>query len=392
MFNLVKGVFCHDLPIYKDINGVYCSTTLTDDLFRRYFDVVDELFIATRVYKLDCTYSDAHQERITLPNIKVVELPNLNKPQYVFTKIPRAKKQITRIISDVDLVFIRGGIIAALAASVCRKINKPYLVESAGCAWDEYWNHSIVGKIIAPFMEFQCKKTIREAAFVVYVTEKWLQNRYPTNGDSTHASNVILQSIDEDALCRRLEKIDSRNSSSPWVIGTTAGVNNKAKGQQYVIEAMSKLGEQFDIRYELVGTGNTNYLKKVAKKYQVEDRVIFKGELSHREVLNWLDSIDSYIQPSMQEGLPRSLIEAMSRGCPAIGSTTAGIPELLSKDTIFKRGNVGDLVSIMKKFYESDWKAYASINFSKTKEYQIDLLNERRKIIYRKYRTYVIGD
>lgn len=43
---MIKGIFCHDLPIYKDIDGNYCSTTLTDSLFLRYFNVVDELVIA----------------------------------------------------------------------------------------------------------------------------------------------------------------------------------------------------------------------------------------------------------------------------------------------------------------------------------------------------------
>ena len=389
---MVKGIFCHDLPIYKDKNGIYCSTTLTDDLFRRYFSVVDELYVATRVYKLDCTYRDAHQERITLPGIKFIEFPNLNKPQYMITRIPKAEKQLTKIIKNVDLIFIRGGIIAALASRVCRKLGKPYLAEASGCAWDEYWNHSFIGKLIAPYMEYQSKKTIREASFVVYVTEKWLQNRYPTNGEATYASNVILQDIEDAALYKRLEKIQQRNSSDPWVLGTTAGVNNKAKGQQYVIEAMSKLGTAFNIRYELVGTGNTDFLKMIAKKYHVEDRVIFKGELSHQEVLNWLDTIDTYIQPSMQEGLPRALIEAMSRGCPAIGSTTAGIPELLTKETIFNRGKVNDLIRVMKTVYQSDWSALANTNHSKSKEYQIDILNNRRENLYRKYRKSVVGD
>lgn len=389
---LVRGIFCHDLPIYRDRNGIYCSTTLTDDLFNRYFGVVDELYVATRVYKLDCTYKDAHQEKITLPGIKIIEFPNLNKPQYMFTRIPNAEKQLTKIIKDVDLIFIRGGIIAALASRVCRKLGKPYLAEAAGCAWDEYWNHSFIGKLIAPYMEYQSKKTIREAAFVVYVTEKWLQNRYPTNGEATYASNVILRDIEDAALYKRLKKIEQRSSSDPWVLGTTAGVNNKAKGQQYVIEAMAKLGVQYNIRYELVGTGNTDYLKTIAKKYHVENRVIFKGELSHEEVLQWLDTIDTYIQPSMQEGLPRALIEAMSRGCPAIGSTTAGIPELLTQETIFNRGKVEHLVNVMKSFYKSNWKSLAKINHAKSKEYQIDILNERREILYRKYRQYVVGE
>lgn len=386
----VKGIFCHDLPIYKDVNGVYCSTTLTDDLFRRYFSVVDELVVATRVYSLECTYYQAHQEKITLPNIRIIEFPNLNKPQYLLTRIPDAEKKLESLIASVDLVFIRGGIIAMLASKACRKLKKSYLVECAGCAWDGYWNHSFVGKIIAPYMEIQSRKTIRDADFVVYVTEKWLQNRYPTNGIYTNASNVILKSIEDEVLDMRLKKISERKEKRPWVIGTTAGINNKAKGQQYVIEAMSRLKDVIDIRYELVGTGDSGYLCSVAERFNVKDKVIFKGELSHAEVLSWLDSIDTYIQPSMQEGLPRALIEAMSRGCPAIGSTTAGIPELLEDGCVFERGRVDKLTEIMLDFYKMDWSEQAIRNHNKAKEYQIDILNARRDRLYTQYRNFVL--
>lgn len=387
---MVRGIFCHDLPIYKDINGVYCCTTLTDDVFRRYFRVVDELIVATRVYKLECTFNEAHQERITLPNIRFLEFPNLNKPQYVFTALPKAQKRLEEAMEEVDLIFIRGGILALLGAKAARNLGKPYLMESAGCAWNDYWNHSLYGKIIAPYMEYSFRKITRDAKFVVYVTEKWLQKRYPTNGISDGVSDVILTRIDDSALDKRIAKIRGRKPGDPWIIGTTAGVNNKIKGQQFVIEAMAELGDRYNIRYELVGTGSTEYLRSIAKKYHVEDRVIFKGETTHEEVLSWLDSIDTYIQPSMTEGLPRALIEAMSRACPVIGSTAGGIPELLESEVIFERGKVSKLISIMTSFYESDWIKHSIINHKKAKEFQMDILDERRGRVFDQYRDYVL--
>ena len=56
----IKGIFCHDLPIYKDINGMYGCTTLTDEVFKRYLNHVDELVVATRVYPLSGTLEEAH--------------------------------------------------------------------------------------------------------------------------------------------------------------------------------------------------------------------------------------------------------------------------------------------------------------------------------------------
>lgn len=61
----------------------------------------------------------------------------------------------------------------------------------------------------------------------------------------------------------------------------------------------------------------------------------------------FLDTVDIYIQPSKQEGLPRSVVEAMSRGCLCVGSRIAGIPELLSTKYLFNAGNVMQIAKIL---------------------------------------------
>lgn len=67
----------------------------------------------------------------------------------------------------------------------------------------------------------------------------------------------------------------------------------------------------------------------------VADQIKIIGQMPHDKVFTWLDSIDIYAQPSRQEGLPRAMIEAMSRGIPCIGAKTAGIPELIDNKYIF---------------------------------------------------------
>lgn len=387
---MVRGIFCHDLPIYRDINGDYCSTTLTDSVFKRYLSVVDELVVATRLYQLDCTYSKAHQEKITLNHIKFLNLPNLNKPQYIFTRMPGAKKTIRDEMSKCDLVFIRGGIIGLISAKIAKELGKKYLCESAGCAWDEYWHHSLSGKLMAPYMELNAKKNTRHAAYVIYVTEKYLQNRYPTEGVSAAVSDVVIGEINERVLERRIRKIEERKGDQPWVIGTAAGLVTRSKGQQFVIEAISRLKNELNIRYELAGTGDPSYLRSVAEKYGVEDRIVFKGEINHNEIVKWMDTLDTYIQPSMQEGLPRSLVEAMSRGCPCIGSTTGGIPELLDKNALFQRGDINALEKKIREFHNFDWKNQAVRNFNRAKDFQELILNDKREGIFMAYREDVM--
>src|SRR5699024_4986762 len=104
--------------------------------------------------------------------------------------------------------------------------------------------------------------------------------------------------------------------------------------------------------YQLVGSGDQSYLRSIAKKYNVVDQVKFLGPLPHNKIFDWLESIDIYTQPSRQEGLPRALIESFSRGLPAFGARTGGIPELLEDDFIFSntRKNIDEICNILMNF------------------------------------------
>ena len=73
---------------------------------------------------------------------------------------------------------------------LARKNSKKYLTEVMGCAWDAYWNHSIVGKLLAPGMFLGMRRMVKKADYCVYVTKSFLQKRYPCNNESVGISNV----------------------------------------------------------------------------------------------------------------------------------------------------------------------------------------------------------
>src|SRR5699024_6751625 len=83
------------------------------------------------------------------------------------------------------------------------------------------------------------------------------------------------------------------------------------------------------VEYQAVGGGSPTRLKHLARELGIEDRVKFLGPLDHDAVFSWLETVDIYAQLSRTEGLPRALVEAMSRGCACIGTEVGGIPELL---------------------------------------------------------------
>lgn len=95
--------------------------------------------------------------------------------------------------------------------------------------------------------------------------------------------------------------------------------------------------------------------------------------------------MDIYVQPSLQEGLPRAVIEAMSRGCPVIGSTTGGIPELIASECVFKRKSKSSFIAVMSKIDKNFLLRNAKQNFEKAEEYEKDYLDEKRSKFYENF-------
>lgn len=364
-----------------EYNGHYYSTNLNQTFWeKRYLRFFDEVIVIARVKKTDTDPSG----RYVLSDNERVHFKCLPYGS-IFSRLLHARRDSAFVLSaigDCDSVVCRGW----WGAFECKKLHKNYLIESVSCVWDALWNHSLPGKCVALPVYLMQRKAIQDAPYVLYVTKEFLQKRYPTKGMTVNCSNVELVTMDEAVLQKRLEKIERHEGK--LVIGTTAAVNVKYKGQQYVIQALGELKKKGITRfeYQLVGNGNQEYLKSIAKKYDVEDQVKLLGGMLHDKVFDWLDSIDIYVQPSKQEGLPRALIEAMSRGLPAFGAHTGGIPELLDDKYIFhKDRKMVDRICAILESYDSDtMKAQAAVNFETAKEYQKEILDERRTNFYRK--------
>lgn len=382
------GLFCFDGPLYRDTNGVYCNVTLTDEMFARYFSVVDKLIVMVRTYVSNKTYHELNMKPLINPNIKVFEVKNFNTPKGFIIDKSKFQKIVVEKVQSVDLIFARmpSNTANAVLKIACR-LKKPYLVEVGGCAWDSYWNHGLLGKAIAPLMYFEEKKYVGKAAFAIYVTKEFLQRRYPNNKVTTNCSNVYLSSVDDSVLEQRLLRIKRMDLRNVVLGQAVNSIDVKYKGEHLILRAMGELKKKgVRITYKVVGPGIGEYLKQVARECDVEDQLVIVGTLNKEEMVEWYNSIDVYTQPSKQEGLPRSVIEAMSVGCPAIGSNIAGIPELLDKDCLFNPDKIDEIICTIEKILTtSALSGNARTNFDRAKEYNLLEIEQRRQSIFADY-------
>lgn len=396
----MKLLFVHDTKFKVDNkNNYYTSGSYNMHTWNRYLEICDELTVLARKepYIYDKEYAEKKYNFFDKERILFIELPDLfSNYKSFFSRKKRIEKKciIKNSVLNNDAIIVRLPSSAGnIAIKYAKKYNKPYLVEVVGCSWDALWNYNIKGKILAPIKCLQQKYSIRKALFVIYVTSKFLQKRYPTIGETVSCSDVVLKEIYPNIMEKRINKINNMNMASKIIIGTIGGIDVKYKGQESVIKALGKLKKQgiTNFEYQLVGGGDSNYLYSIAQKYNVSQQVKFVGSLPHEKVLSWLDSIDIYIQPSKSEGLPRALIEAMSRGLPAIGSNVGGIPELLEENYIFNysKKHISEICKILLKLKKEDLIEQAQRNFEVSKQYQWNLIEKRRKEFFDKFKIYV---
>lgn len=367
--------------------NVYIGTAFSNAALDCYLQHFDNVILLMR--HADVSPDDMEKlsgmNKVNDPRISVVFLPNptANLKSYLSIKLRREYRRIVieNITPDRAVVVRAPSASGSIAAKYCNEIGKPYLVEAIGCPWDSLWNHSLRGKLLAPRAWHSLRRIMKRAPYSVYVTSEFLQRRYPTDGITTGISDVELQPMNDSVLEKRREKI--RNHSGKMKIAT-GGALVPYKGQQFVIEALAKLKKQgnTDFEYHMAGSGDEPALRALADKMGVSEQVVFEGRLSHDKMFDWLDDMDIYIQPSLQEGLPRAVVEAMSRGLPAFTSKTGGMPELVGDDVIFARKNVDEIAGYMLGINAEKMESMAIRNFNKAKEFQKDILTKKRYDFY----------
>ena len=102
-------------------------------------------------------------------------------------------------------------------------------------------------------------------------------------------------------------------------------------------------------------------LESKIKDLKMENNIFLKGYCNHSEIANTLSKSYLYIQSSISEGLPKSILEGVSAGCPIISTNVGSCKEIADKFGIsVEPNNPEDLAkAIIKLFLKKDlWDCY----------------------------------
>lgn len=255
---------------------------------------------------------------------------------------------------------------------------KRYGVEIVGDAVETTYGRCLPVRFMAFVSNYLAKLLVRNANGVVYVTSSVLQRKFPTTIHSESATNAEILNIFEP-------KIEYSEGVRPIKLVFVGDASSQHKGFHTLIDALLLIASMDDkLKIEIIAVGRKPPEYVISKLCSVGYSINILGSIPAEEVTYWVKSGDIYVHPSLTEGLPRALLEAMSLGLPCIASDAGGIPEFFPIEYIFQRGNHFSLserlLLLIKNVSERNLCAETCVKA--VKPFLYDSVNNRRKIYW----------
>ncbi|WP_339699851.1 glycosyltransferase family 4 protein [uncultured Marixanthomonas sp.] len=142
-------------------------------------------------------------------------------------------------------------------------------------------------------------------------------------------------------------------SRDTFNLGCIGNINSN-KNQLFLIKIIKSLPK--NVVLHLYGNEEKEYrhmLNKYIQEYELESRVQFHGFIENNKISKILNTLDLFVLPSINEGLPVSILEAMASGVPVLSSDSGGgSRHLLDSKYIFSLKNPEELIEKILKIYQ----------------------------------------
>jgi glycosyltransferase involved in cell wall biosynthesis len=142
-------------------------------------------------------------------------------------------------------------------------------------------------------------------------------------------TSIVFNGIEVDKFSSPLDRVIARKlfnlDPTEFVFGNVGRLHEQ-KGHKFLLQAIAKMNNR--ARLVIIGDGRLrNELITLADRLEISDRVSFLG--ARADICEFLSAIDVFIMPSLWEGQPIALLEALAIGKQCIASAVDGIPEII---------------------------------------------------------------
>jgi glycosyltransferase involved in cell wall biosynthesis len=131
------------------------------------------------------------------------------------------------------------------------------------------------------------------------------------------------------------------------------------KGLEYLFEAIDSLENTI---VHIIGNPSgpsKKYLDIILSKVKNKDRIIVEGKIPNKELPKYYSDADCFVLPTISEGLPKVVLEAMACECPVITTNVSGNPEVVNNKTgyLIEAKNANQLKETIKEIQDNKSEA-----------------------------------
>ncbi|MHC8970656.1 glycosyltransferase [Priestia aryabhattai] len=365
--------------------------------WERYLNVFEEIIVCARFLHVDSVDQSKYM-RSDRTQVSFVELPNFRGVAGLAKNASKVIQVMRTAMRECDCIIFRApSPISMVAYPLAKLSKKPYAVEimnNPATHFSKEAMRNFYQPIITKVMVQHTKSMCMSANGVSYVTEHFLQKLYPSKARLKGEQKEFFESSYSTI---RLEdshyRYESWNKQLPNKITLihSGKMQDNRKGQDIFIKAISILRSKGrNVEGILVGDGiMRSEFEELGRNLHISNYLEFVGWRGGFEaVQNELLRAQIAIFPSMGEGLPRSVIEAMASGLLCIGSKVDGICELLDEDLLVQELDGESFALYIDKFL-NDWELVEGKRrrlFETAQKYRYSILEKRRNEFYSKLR------
>ncbi|MEL6580014.1 MAG: glycosyltransferase [Cyanobacteria bacterium J06621_12] len=170
--------------------------------------------------------------------------------------------------------------------------------------------------------------TLENSNWTTFVSQDLMHRARLFTPNIIHKSSAFLNSI-APVDFNNLPIPPLANKLEGTVIGSVGNFRDK-KGIEYLLDACRELKSEFTLLFvgEFV-TKEAEYWQQELANSGLQDKIVITGKVSREEALAYLPHMDIFAIPSLNDGCPNALLEAMLAECAVVGTNVDAIAEII---------------------------------------------------------------
>jgi glycosyltransferase involved in cell wall biosynthesis len=195
---------------------------------------------------------------------------------------------------------------------------------------------------------------------------------------------IHMERFDRGSVDRERVRALAGATNGTVMVGTIGRLHEVRKGAEYFVEMVRMLsGDCPDVRFVMVGDGP----ERAQLEASAEGSVVFLGR--YPNAAECYAAMDVFVAPSLVEGGPYTVLEAMAMGCPVVSTAVGMVPELIEDGVsgkVVPPGDAGALAAAVSSMTADLPRARAMAARGRDAvraRYTVDAMVERYVALYR---------